>query len=399
MEDNAEKTISMGTFVQHLTYFLKIGIFVNMGTDNDALLERCIKLYNKYKTVEAAEEMSEGDSVFMRRCIKRINLILKVDDEGRPLDILDKENQVRMMGLKGHSSLAEDDSYYMIKHAKQYALTILSDVPLIFIVRGKYQEFTWQYTRALFYLSQYLLAAAGHSTPEKIKVSDDALDHLANIFEKIDTLEAKINLNQLMAKNSFLNKNLVKTGINEEKVNLACLEVKDIFRRKGLDQDPSMDRMIESIAGRLTDDALSGDNIVGSMIGIAELVANEMRGDLENNPEKFQKTIFAITEVFKEALNDPSTNSEDLPDELRTMFNQLADIAPIGPDGQAQVPDEEAIINALDRIVNDNGLNRDDFYGSIRDIQGGIDVDKLESLLKTVSKGKIGEAQVITDEV
>ncbi len=41
--------INIGTFLEHLTYYIKMGIYINKGTDNNQLLDRCINIYNKLK--------------------------------------------------------------------------------------------------------------------------------------------------------------------------------------------------------------------------------------------------------------------------------------------------------------------------------------------------------------
>ncbi|XWV26452.1 hypothetical protein QJ857_gp0617 [Tupanvirus soda lake] len=384
-----EDIINIGTFIQHLTYYIKIGIYINKGTDKDATLERCIKLYNKYKTIEASKDISEQDETFVRKCLKRLNLILKVNSDGSPVDITNKENQLKMVFLKAHQSLANDDLKGMLEHAAKYNITILTEIPLLFILReSKYQELLWQYTRSLFYISQYLISKVDSDADPKDKtimikqkVMDDSFSKLENILVTISETEEKIKINEVLALDKFLNSVLIKTGINESNVNEARQEVKDIFNKKGLGQDNSMTKMIDLISDNLTKIDLSGGNIIQSMFGIAQNVAQEMRGDLEKNPEKFQSTIGAITEVFQEAMNDTAKDGEEVPSELKNMFNQILSVSPMGPNGDSKELSNEDITKSLESIIQANGLDRDKFYESIKGDNEEIDVGKLEKML------------------
>ena len=120
-------------------------------------------------------------------------------------------------------------------------------------------------------------------------------------------------------------------SISTDKVDTACDEVKSIFRARGL-EDPSLNSMIDCIAGKLPNIDFTGGNIIDSMIDVATSVAEEMRGTIDTNSESFNKTINTISEIFKETLNG-SDNSNEFPDELRALFNQL-------PKSQSPAPEE-----------------------------------------------------------
>ena len=89
-----ENIINNKTFIKYLTYYLKMGIYVNKGIpkEQEPILDRCIKLYNQYKTIEISAKQSDEDEVSIRKCQKRLNLVLKIDDESYPVDIRKKEN-------------------------------------------------------------------------------------------------------------------------------------------------------------------------------------------------------------------------------------------------------------------------------------------------------------------
>lgn len=383
-----EEVINTNTFVQYLTYYIKLTIYINKGTDKENLLERLIKLYNKYKTIEAAgDKITETDEAYLRRCFKRVNLVLKIDENNQPVDITNKENQRKMVNLSGHPSLANDDFEGMVKHATQHNLAILTEIPLLFSLReSKYKQLLWQYTRALYYISQILISKTIETDTQnetyffKKELSKSAAVKLEEILVTISDTEEKIKIGQILSIDKFLNTKLIKTGINEKNVNDAKNEVKEIFMKKGIGKDKSMNRMIDSISEKLTSVDLSKGNILQNMFGIAQNVANELKNDLENNPDSLQNTLGAITEVFKEAMND-SSNGAEVPAELKNIFEKILPAVV----NKSEMPEDE-ILNSLDGIVNAYGMDKTEFYGSIKNDQGEIDANKLQNTLSKLQK-------------
>lgn len=385
-----DDVIKYDTFIQQLTYYLKVAIYINKGTDNEALLEKCIKMYNKYKTIESMEEMDEENIGFIRKCLKRLNLVLKIDPSGSPVDIGNKENQLRMIQLQEHSSLSENNLESMLQYAHKNNINILAGIPLMFILReSKYQQLLWQYTRSLFYISQLMITKTDPGTKMdknsilKQKIFEDSLEKLESILANISEIEEEININKLLAVDNFLNVKLVKAGINKDKVSEASQEVKEMFKKKGLGENNSMTKLIDSISGKLANIDLSKGNILQNMFGIAQNVAMEMREDIGNNPEKFQGTLGAITEVFREAIDTPNAGNE-VPAELKNMFNTILTAPELGGNGNGV--SEEEIFKNLDGLIQTNGLDRDEFYKSIKGDNGQIDITKLGDTLTTMKK-------------
>lgn len=401
-----ENIINITTFIQHLTYYLKVGIYINKGTDKDTILETCIKMYNKYKTIETSEGINEDDETSVRKCLKRLNLIFKVEQNGAPVDIRKKENQLKMLYLNEHPSLSNDKMDEMIEYATKHNINIFTEIPLMFILReSKYQELLWQYTRSLFYISQLLISKVDlESDPTdktviiKQKIFDDAAEHLELILVNISEIDEKTKSNQMMSVDSFLSKRLIKTGVTEKNVNEARQEVKDIFIKKGLGTDNSMSRMIDSISNKLTSIDLSKGNIIQNMLGIAQNVFQEMKGDLENDPAKFQSTLGTLTEVFQEALANDK-DGQKVPPELKNMFNSILASGPGGISNLSNMSNmsgtpgsingensNEEINKGLEGIIEANGLNRDEFFNSIKNNNGEIDVTMLEKILQNLNK-------------
>lgn len=373
--------INSNTFIQQLTYYLKVGIYINKGTENEIVLDKCIKLYNKYKTIETEQDMNEENNAFVRKCLKRLNLVFKIDNNGKPIDIRDKENQLKMIHLKCHPAIYNNDLNGMISYATENNISVLLGIPLTFILKeSKYRSLLWQYTRSLFYISQLIIsniepkAELDKNTLIKQQIFDESLENLETILTTISQIEDDINLNKLLAVDNFLNVKLIKGGVNKNKVSEASQEVKQMFKKKGLGENNSMTKMIDSITGKLSSIDLSQGNIIQSMFNIAQNVAMEMKGDIEENPEKFQGTLGAITEVFKEAMDNPESGSE-VPPELKNMFNTILAAPEMKEtdDNQSQ----ELMVEQINKMIETSGMNRDDFYKMLESNDGQLDINSL----------------------
>ena len=383
-----ENIINNRTFIKYLTYYLKLGIYVNKGIskDQEPIMDRCIKLYNKYKTIEMSSNHSEEDITYVRKCQKRLNLILKVDNDC-PIDIRKKENQLKMLHFNAHSSLINNNMDDMIKHASASNISILQGIPLTFMLtKGKYQDLLWQCTRALFYITQILISKVTSETNQdykvilsKQRVFDQAAEKLEDILTKMAQIEEKMNIDKLMAVDVFLNNKLVKNGITKKSVSQASDEVKSIFDKKGINSDGSMGRMIDSISSKLINIDLSQGNILENMYSIATNVANEMQDDLDGNPEKFQSTIGALTEVFKDAMSTSQAEGDNnIPPELANMLNSVMKMS---PDNQSNQSNDSEMKEQMNKLIESTGLDSKDFYQSIQDNTGQVNMAKLENIL------------------
>ncbi|AYV85282.1 MAG: hypothetical protein Satyrvirus9_8 [Satyrvirus sp.] len=385
-ENGMENIINVKTFIQNLTYYIKIGIYINKGTTSDSILERCIKIYNKYKTIESSEVMTESDETFIRKCYKRLNLILKINKDGTPVDIRVKENQSKMIFLEPHMSIVKDDLGSMEEYATKNNINILTEIPLMFILReSKYKELLWQYTRSLFYISQILICQQSMHT-DSVKqnifqnIFDGATKQLELILENIAEIEEKIKLNQIMALDKYLNTKLIKTGINEKNINVAKQEIKEMFVKKGIQQDRSVEKMIDSISEKIAGISLDKQNVVSDMYNIASMVANEMKSDIEADPDKFQNTVVAITEIFKETMEDTCENNNKVPDDIKGTINTL-----LSSMQDNNEPNDETI-KSLENIMESNCINdyinKEQFFGSIKDNDGKINIKKMQNYLE-----------------
>jgi len=392
MDVTEDNIVTIGTFIEYLTYYIKMGIYINKGTDNNALLERCIKLYNRYKQLEASDKISNSDEISVRKCLKRLNLVLKVDSELNPIDIQIRSNQSKIISLNPHPSFESDNLKEMIESATKHQIDIFTNIPLTFMLRpSKHQQLLWLYTKVLFYVSQLILskpsANADQTDPAvqlKCKVYGESLERFSSVLEQIESFEEAAKVNKLMALDNFLNNKLIKTGINEESIATAKNEVKEIFQRKGLTNNPAMNKMIDTISDKLTNFDASDGNLVQNMISMAQTVAEEMRPELENNPEAFQNTLGSITEIFQDMMNNSGGIDGvegEMPAEFKNIMGIVKSMTDMNPTDENSMSGMDDIMSELERMVSSNGLDRESFFRSIGTDTGDIDLDKLQSFL------------------
>lgn len=357
-------------FLDQLSYYLKIGLYVNKGIDDNELLERCIKIYNKIKKLEYDDEINETNDVFIRKILKRLNLILKTDNN-KSINILDKNYQLKIFELQPHSSIIDDDFQKMIDYAKNNNINILTNIPLLFILReSKYQQLLWQYTRYLFYISQVILSKQ-NNTQIKEKVFNDSIEKIEEILLKIKNLEETININKILEADSYLNSKLTKSKMSEKNINEARNGVKNLLSEKGLSNDKTMDKIIESITNKIPTMDLSKGNIIKNMFEIAQNVSEEVKGDMDN--VNIGDTLNKVMNIFHESINNDKTN--DIPLELKNVIGNLNNMQQNSPD--------ENIKNQLEKLIDDNGLDKNIINNGIKD-GSKLDINKIQSYVNNL---------------
>ena len=383
-----ENFINIGTFIQQLTHYLKIGIYTNKGTDQNKILERCIKLHNMYKAIEIGEATEDADAneVLIRKCLKRLNLVLKIDDQGRSIDIRKKESQLNIIQFKEHAAISNDDLSCMLEFATNNKINIFTEIPLIFILReGKHQKLLWQYTRSLFYISQAIIAnvdpEADQQNPiilRKKQVYDEAISKLEVILENISAIEEQNQLNNLLKADKFLKHKLMESGITDKKVNIAKNEVKKLFANKGFDDNSPLPKMVDSICEKILDMPEDG-NIIQNIFGIGQSIAMNMKNDPTLDLNQMRDTMGALTDVLKDTMDDPE-HKDALPAGLKDTINSFMKMMP-GENDENNETDNEKLMACFDELIKTNNLDREEFYNSIKNDQGVFDVAKLENYI------------------
>lgn len=319
-----ENIINIDAFISQLSSYFKICVLANKGTPNDAMLEQTIKQCNKIQKITAAQNITNEDELFIRRTLKRFNLSLKVDHLNNPVDIKDKQNQNRLMQLQEHESLKDDDLESMLAYLTTHNICIFPNISLaFFLVGNKFSDLLWDHTRLLFYMTQFLLSKNHGGNVDKEQVYTTASRFIEDILTKIATKEEECNINQLLTLDNFLKSKIIDTKISSGSVSDASKEVKEIFAKKGISEDNSMFKMIDMIGAKLGDTDLSGGNIMQTMFGIAQNVAEEFRGELGDGAS-IQDVLGTITEIFDETMSNGGDSQ--VPDEFKGMMGSLMNL-------------------------------------------------------------------------
>lgn len=388
-------TINIGTFLSQLTFYIKLITYNskdNDGVNDKNSLQQAKSLYEKYSRIENSQKHNDVDEENIRKCIKRLNLILKVDSTGKPVNIKNKDNQKKILEFEPCKAIKTNDPHDLYEYAKENNIDILTGISLEFVLRdtisehGKLSighELPWLYTKSLFYISQIVLCNSSLNFPEekRKKIQDDSMLILEDVFSKITDIEENIDTNKINAINGLFSTNILENGITPENLATAKDDMKDLFETKGLTLDSSMNKMIDTISNNLQGTDFSGGNLLNNMFGIAEKVAKEMQGDLQADPEKFQQNISIFGDMFKNLLNDPSI-ANDIPTEFRGMIDGLMNGG--GMDGNVSTS-EEQILSAVNNMIQEKGLNKEEVYSNIVDTRGKVDIRKLQEYL-TVNK-------------
>lgn len=341
-----EEIINVAAFIEHLIYYLKLTIYVNKGTNKDTVLEKCIQLHNRYKSIGSNISSDPANEVLVRKCYKRFNLTLKVNADNTPVDIGLKENQLKMCCFEPHTSLIANDLDSMIAHAQEYNLCALPDVPLLFSLReSKYRSLLWQYTRSLFYISQLLVNK--HNKTNSKQLTNQSTAQLEIILTNIATLEQELKVSHLMATDGFLMTKLIADS-NSSAMNNAAADVKELFHKNGLSNNNVFDKILTSIPSKLDNVNLADANIFESIFSIANDIANEVKDDFEANPDGIQSALSAVTSLLKNYTND--TNNE-----FSAPFHEISNmIGSLDFNNLTNNQSNEAVLLQLNNVMKNN---------------------------------------------
>jgi hypothetical protein len=370
-----ESLVSASTFVKNLSYFLKLSVYINKGTDRDDILEKCIKYHNYFAKIEVSKTLTQKQEMLVRKILKRVNLMLKVDSDGKPLDISDKSVQLIMLQSPEHESLRTNDCSSMYRHSMDNEIMFIAGIPLSFLLKeGNFQNIMWQYLRTLFYISQAIFSR--DSMPELYKSS---LDNLEDSLLYIDKLDDEIMLDSEIADDSFLNSKLIKTNVrndSKDSINDACNEVLETFNKKGMGNNPMLNKMINSISGQLSNVNFTEGNFMESMFSIAQNTAVDISNDYKNDPDGIRNTLNSFVEVFEETMSN--TGGQDgFPDEISGMFEMFK-----GNFQSENKNDSDGLFSELCKQASDSGIDVEMLIGNLENGVG------LPQIIDSASTGK-----------
>ena len=388
--DQEGDIITIKLFLEYLTYFLKLSVHVNKGIDNERVLNKLILLYNKFKVIESAKEHSDSDEKSVRIVLKRLNLSLKVTKKNNPIDINDKSNQTKILSLKEHPAIMNDNLDAMITYANNNKTEILQGIPLWLVIReGKYQRLLWQYVRILFLISQMIIA--NPYGPEKdtlkTKVYDDSLVVFANVLEKIESLESSLKTDQILELDDFCKIKLVK--VESEDVGIAMEEIQSIFEKRGLAKNRTMRKLMDKITSKIPQVTTADGNIASNIIGIGKSVADEIIPELQDNPDDVREILEVLPEIFSDLLSHEALqDTSKMPKELRSALEMVKGLIGNNAYSKDNESGGESIMLALEDFAKANGISKDEFFKMIIDDNGVISHTKLEQTIDMINKGK-----------
>lgn len=386
--DQEGDIITIKLFLENLTFFLKLLIHCNKGIDNDAILNKLILMYNKFKVIETSKEHSESDEKSVRIILKRLNLSLKVTKKNNPIDISDKNNQAKILSLKEHPAIMGDQLDAMITYANKNKIEILQGIPLWLALKEcKFQRLLWQYVRLLFLISQMIISNPYGSEKDslKTKVYDDSFVIFANVLEKIETIETNLKVSQVLELDDFCTNKLVK--VESEDVGIAIEEIQKIFEKRGLAKNRTMRKLMDKITEKMPE--VTGDGNVANIMGVGKSVADEIIPELQDNPDDVREILEALPEIFSDLLShDALQDTSKLPKELRSAIEMVKEL--IGNGGFANNDKEggESILVALEDFAKANGIEKERFFEMITDEKGIINHQKLQETIDMINEQK-----------
>lgn len=394
MDNQDGDIITFKLFLEYFTYLIKLTLHINKGIDNDKIINKLILMYNKFKTIETAKEVTEADEKSVRIVLKRINLALKVTKKNNPIDINDKNNQAKILTLKEHPAVINDQLDAMVTYAHTHGTELLQGIPLwIFLKDSKFQQLIWQYIRLLYLVSQMIIANpyGSEKDPIKTKIYDDSLVIFANVLEKIDKLEQKLKAGQAVELDEFCKIKLVK--VQTEDVGIAMEEIQGIFEKRGLSKNRTMRKLMDKITSKIPEVTGDDGNLAGNIIGIGKSVADEILPELQENPDDVREILDVLPDIFQDLLShDALKDTSKLPKELQSALEMVRSLVGNGSFKGGE-DGGETILLALEDFAKANGMSKDEFFKMIVDENGIISHKKLEEVIDHINSQKTTETK------
>lgn len=323
--------INIPSFLSYLTHLLKLLIYLNDDGDKKQVL---IETYNKFRRLEL-EKSYDDDAI--KKCLKRINLSLKIDDD-KPVNIADKNNQKIIFSLEPFPALVNGDMEEAIVYSETFNINVLTDISLKLILSKK-NELVWLYLRCLFYLSQCILAMKSDSE-KYADIIDKACDNLVDIMEQIDKVGEKDSKDGNPLK--FID-GLLNSKLSDQKIDSKVLEDSKEEMMKLLNandsQNKTMGKIFDKLGGKIDKLDFSGGNILQSIIGIAKDIVEDIKLDIEDNPDEFANDAQGFQGILSGFM---SPENGIVPPEMSSLIEGLTEMA----SGKSEV-DPNDIISGL----------------------------------------------------
>ena len=362
-----EDIITETTFLSYLIPFLKLVIYLNDDTDKKQV---CIETYNKFRKIElemkaleknplADVDQTTSDSI--RKCLKRINLSLKVDTNGKPVNISDRSNQIIIFSLEPFPAMKSGNLEEAYEYSMQHNINVLTDIPLRLILSKK-NELVFLYLRCMFYHTQFLLAQR-----EKNKFShvmDDACEMLPIIMENIERVAEKDKKsgNILASIDSLLSGKLSDSKIDSQVLQDSKEEMMKLLNSgAGKSDNKTFNLMFDKLGSKISNLDFSGGNIIQSIMNLAKDIADDIQHDVEKDPESFKNDIGSLQTMVAGI-----SESSMLPNELSSIVGNLSTVMANQDNDENKEAATQSLIGQLGDICKTNGLDADDILQNIK---------------------------------
>lgn len=337
--------ISIDNFITNLIELMKLGVHINHDKLADIEGASCIKFCKKLQGLNSS---SSDDVKFIKVIIKRFNLLIKVDENGNPVDVNDKESQKNILNYKAPSSFYENDIEGITKTWKKHKNCIAKNIPLTLFLRDSpIRNYIWNVIKIVFYLSEGILS---HDKYED--VYSDAVNNINSIVDENNKFNELLDVNRAIATDKFLKEKL--SCISKDDTQSARNMLISDLESKGVILSPIIIKVIDMITDVIENGGLdaSGGDIMGKITNIAQGIARSLVDDGDNLSEGDVSGLMKVFEFFKNG------SSFGIPPELMSMMGSFMSMKESPPENMEAMMNmnNSEIISMLSKC---EGLNEE----------------------------------------
>lgn len=367
-------------FVFNVSKLFRFVLYSRPKNNTDDLYKKIVEFHKKFWQVVDTKDWDEEKIVFARKHAKKWNLTFKCDKNG-PLN-LDGDQTVLQTNILKYMicpGMADGDIAKMINFINKYPLNIIDGIPVEYVMAmGPYQNIIWKQLQLIFIITQLLISIPSSKDPVdkatmKKDIADEFLKRHEELKASIEADDLYKDISKKIDEDKKFKKKISPPQFNAEKIKAAKDEVMSKFSEKGIRSNDPIFKMVDSITGKLDriQDADPG-NIVGDIMSIAQEVSEDFKSGA--NQDEYKNTVEAVKGIFTEAINDPVARDK-VPDNFKNIANVF-----FTSQGESS-NQSNVIMENVERIVVQNGLNRDEFYKMITNNNGELDFPKLNAYL------------------
>lgn len=282
-------------FIQHVQLLVG-GITLRKDLD-PKYHEICNKIISRYNFPTGEHTLNETDEGYIRRAIKRFNLLLKVDDDGNRVDISNKDNQLKIATLDHNSALSSMDPGKFFTDCGD--IELFSGLPVRIIMESETDYKSFGFIVNTFLITEIILLRCDSSHPEY----EMRMERISNA--------RRIILNTGNENLALIEKAMGEINAEPNNINEAVESTKKMFSDAGLE---SCNKLVESIGSKLSNLPADG-NFMSNVMTIASEVAlqnGDALTELIQEPDKLHGIINSIMKL------DPKANQD-----FGALFNML----------------------------------------------------------------------------